>query len=64
MWLVMPAWAMLWEMFHPDTGWLAKKNYLLFGFGVSVQVLMLWILFEAVLIWKKARRYLPAGLRP
>ena len=56
--LVMPAWAMLWKMFNPEAGWLAKKNYLLFGFGLTVQVLMLWILFEAVLIWKKARRYL------
>ncbi len=56
--LIMPAWAMLWKMFNPEAGWLAKKNYLLFGFGVSVQVLMIWILFEAVLIRKKARPYL------
>ncbi len=54
--LIMPAWAMLWKMFNPDAGWLAKKNHLLFGFGLAVQVLMVWILFEAVLIWKKARK--------
>ncbi len=59
--LVMPAWAMLWKMFNPEAGWLVKKNYLLFGFGLAVQVLMVWILFEAVLIWKKARGYLSAG---
>ncbi|MCD4699564.1 MAG: carbon starvation protein A, partial [Phycisphaerae bacterium] len=56
--LIMPAWGMLWQMFHPATGWLAKKNYLLFGFGAVVQVLMVWILIEVVIVWKKARGYL------
>ncbi|MDY7011135.1 MAG: carbon starvation protein A [Planctomycetota bacterium] len=54
--LVMPAWGMLWNMFHPEVGWLAKKNHLLFAFGAAVQVLMVWILIEVVIIWKKARK--------
>ena len=53
--LVLPAWAMLWQMFNRTTGWWVKKNFLLFGFGLAVQILMLWILAEAVLIWRKVR---------
>jgi len=53
--LVIPAWAMLWKMFNPASGWLAKEKYLLFGFGLAVQVLTVWMIVEALIAWKKAR---------
>ena len=57
--LVLPGWAMLWQMFNPAVGWLAKGNYLLFGFGMVIQLLILWMIIEGLLVWKKAR----AGLQ-
>jgi len=53
--LVLPAWAMLWKMFNPTSGWLCQKNYLLFGFGVVIEGLTAWLVLEGLLIWKKAR---------
>ena len=56
--LVMPAWAILWQMFNPN-GWWAQKNYLLFGFGLTVEALQVWMITEGLLIWKKARGNYP-----
>lgn len=56
--LIMPAWAMLWQMFNPD-GWWAQKNYLLFGFGVAVEALQVWMVVEGLLTWKNARGNYP-----
>ena len=56
--LVMPAWAMLWQMFNPN-GWWANGNYLLFGFGLAVEALQVWMITEGLLIWKKARGNYP-----
>jgi carbon starvation protein len=33
MMLDLPVWALLYQMFHPDTGWLVAKQYLLFSSG-------------------------------
>ncbi len=57
--LVMPAWAMLHQMFNPQTGWLFTKQYLLFGFGVSVEVLQIWMIVEGVIAWRHARGNYP-----
>ncbi|MBS3820336.1 MAG: carbon starvation protein A [Planctomycetes bacterium] len=59
--LVLPAWAMLWQMFNPATGWLHHRQWLLFGFGIAVQGLVLWLIVEAALAWRSARR---EGLLP
>lgn len=56
--LVMPAWAMLWQMFNPN-GWWANGKYLLFGFGLAVEALQVWMITEGLLIWKKARGNYP-----
>ena len=44
------------SVFNPD-GWLFGKNtdYMLFGFGVSIQLLAVWLVLEGLLMWKKAR---------
>ena len=31
--IVLPAWALIWQMFNADSGWLPKGNYLLLGIG-------------------------------
>lgn len=56
--LVMPAWAMLWQMFNPN-GWWANGKYLLFGFGLAVEALQVWMITEGLLVWKKARGNYP-----
>ena len=57
--LLMPAWAMLHQMFVPETGWLAKGNYLLFGFGVVVEALQVWMIAEGIIAWQNARGNYP-----
>ncbi len=57
--LLMPAWAMLHQMFVPETGWLANGNYLLFGFGVVVEALQVWMIAEGVIAWRNARGNYP-----
>ncbi len=57
--LLMPGWAMLHQMFAPETGWLAKGNYLLFGFGVVVEALQVWMIVEGVIAWQNARGNYP-----
>jgi carbon starvation protein len=53
--LILPAWAMLWQMFNPTTGWLVKGDWMLLAFGAAMQVLVIWMVVEAVLAWRNAR---------
>ena len=53
--IVLPAWAMLWKMFNPQTGWLATGKYLLLGFGAATQVLLVWLIVEAALVLRNVR---------
>ncbi len=62
--LIMPAWAMLWKMFNPETGWLAGGNYLLFAFGASIMALQIWIVIEGALCWSRAKGVLEEALPP
>ena len=57
--LVMPAWAMLHQMFNPQTGWLFTGQYLLFGFGVAVELLQGWMIVEGIIAWREARGNYP-----
>lgn len=57
--LVMPAWAMLHQMFNPQTGWLFTGQYLLFGFGVVVELLQGWMIVEGIIAWREARGNYP-----
>jgi len=57
--LIMPAWAMLHQMFNPQTGWLFTGKYLLFGFGVVVEVLQGWMIVEGLIAWRHARGNYP-----
>lgn len=57
--LIMPAWAMLHQMFNPATGWLFEGKYLLFVFGLIVEGLQFWMIAEGVIAWRNARGNYP-----
>ncbi len=57
--LIMPAWAMLHQMFNPTTGWLFEGKYLLFVFGLIVEGLQFWMIVEGVIAWRNARGNYP-----
>jgi carbon starvation protein len=61
---VMPAWALLWQMFNSDGGWYWQKNYLLLSIGGVVLVLQVWMVVEGLTIWRHSRGRLEEGLPP
>ena len=63
--LIMPAWALSWQMFNSNTGWLRENpNYLLGGIGLTVFGLQIWMIIEGALIWKQAKGVLEEPLPP
>lgn len=62
--LVVPAWALAVQLFDPETGFLAKGNYLLFGFGICITALQIWMIVEGLLVFPKARGVLEPQLAP
>ena len=64
MMLVIPGWALMTDVLRPETGYLATKNYLLVAIALGVLALQLWIIVEAVLIWRKARGVIEDGFVP
>jgi len=62
--LLMPAWAMIWNMFNPDSGWWHNQNYLLMSFGTTILGLQIWIIAEGVIMWSKSRGVLEERLPP
>lgn len=72
--LFMPAWALTWQMFNGESGWLWKMTNeagewqsqpsLLFGFGAMILALQVWMVIEAFLLWPKAKGVLEEGLPP
>ena len=61
--LIMPAWAMLWNMFNGETGWFynPEKQHL-FLFGVAVIGLQVWMMIEGLLVWSKSKGHLEEPL--
>ena len=62
--MIMPAWALLWQLFHSETGFYAQQKWLLLTFGVAVLGLQIWMLVEGVLVWTKSRGVLEEALPP
>ncbi len=62
--LVLPIWGLTYQMFHPEFGWLASKNYLLLGIGLVVLGVQIWIVIEGLVIWRAARGVLEEPLPP
>ena len=61
--LAMPIWAMSYNLFHPDSGWLVaeKPNYLLGSIGIATIALELWMIFEAFKAFPKAKGVLESN---
>ena len=57
--IIMPLWAMMWNMFAPETGWYFTGNYLLLGVGISIQVLQIWMVIEGFVALRTARGNYP-----
>jgi len=62
--IVMPIWALSWQMFNSDTGWFHTRDYLLFGIGLAVMCLQVWMVIEAFLIWPRVKGVLEETLPP
>jgi carbon starvation protein len=76
--LVMPAWALLWQLFNETSGWtwplwemLSGKAawqwnnfHLLFAIGVATLALQVWMVVEGILLWSNAKGVLEEALPP
>ncbi len=64
--MVMPAWAMLWQLFAPETGWIwsASDHVLLVSIGIVTLCLQLWMAIEALLLWPSVKGVLEEALPP
>ncbi len=64
--LILPAWAMVYQMFvaalGSDQSWLEQGNYFLVGMGAATLALEVWLLFEAAGAWKKSKGELEQAL--
>jgi carbon starvation protein len=66
--LIMPAWAMLWQLLVSDAGgkpgWILQENpnWLLVVMALSTLALEIWMVTEAVLLWPRVRGRLEPAL--
>ena len=66
---IIPACALLWQMFHANGGWLNPKeghdpNYLLTGFGIAILGLQIWMMIESLILIPKVKGVLEEALPP
>jgi len=76
--LIMPAWALLWQLFHQPSGWFWplwnmlsgrtawewQNTHLLCGIGIAMMALQIWMVIEGILLWPKAKGVLEEALPP
>ena len=76
--LIMPAWALLWQLFNEpggwawplvsmirgETAWAWSNKHLLFSIGISVMALQMWMVVEGLLLWPRAKGVLEEALPP
>ena len=62
--IVLPAWALTWQMFNEESGWLHSKNYLLLSIGGMTMALQAWMVVEAAIMWPRAKGVLEEALPP
>ena len=58
--VILPAWAMTYQII----GFYSDGNWLLVALGTLVEILQVWMLVEAILMWKRAKGVAPAPLPP
>ncbi|MDA7879895.1 carbon starvation protein A [Mariniblastus sp.] len=63
--IVLPAWALIWQLFNAQSGWWwSSDKYLVATIGTITLGLQLWMVVEAMLIWPKAKGILETPLPP
>lgn len=64
--LIMPAWALCWQLFDSKAGWIsgAEPNGLLGTIGVGALCLQLWMVIECVLLLPRVKGQLEQALPP
>jgi carbon starvation protein len=62
--LLLPAWALGWQMFNPISGWWFQENYLLFSIGAATLALQIWMIAEALIMIPKAKGVMEELLPP
>jgi carbon starvation protein len=62
--IVMPVWALSWQMFNDQNGWLPQGNYLLASIGGATLLLQVWMVVEAIIAWPRAKGVLEELLPP
>lgn len=57
--LIIPAWAMLYQVFiaaiGSDKSWIEQSQWLLVAMGIATIILEIWMIWEAIIGWKKLK---------
>jgi carbon starvation protein len=62
--LIMPLWAMVWQVFVGGVGnpsWLSQRNWILVSIALATVVLEVWMIIEAILVFPKAKGIIEAN---
>ena len=65
--VILPAWALLWQMLNSQSGWIkggSANSFLLLAFAGGILSLQIWMVVEALLAWNKAKGVLEEALPP
>ncbi len=62
--MILPAWAMLWNMFNAGSGWYHDGKTLLFWTGAVILGIQVWMVVEGFLLLPKVKGILEEGLPP
>lgn len=64
--ILLPFWALTWELFNTDHGWLwnLKEKWLLASIGGLTLALQVWMVVEAILMWPYVKGVLEEALPP
>lgn len=62
--LIMPLWAMMWQVFVGDGGnpsWISQRNWVLVSIALATVVLEIWMVIEAIKLFPRARGVIEAN---
>ncbi len=63
--IILPGWALVWQLFNPNTGWWVSDDKLLVAIiGTVTLGLQIWMVVEALIMWPKAKGVLEEALPP
>ena len=63
--IVLPSWALVWQLFNNSSGWWWNEGKLLVAIiGTLTLGLQIWMVIEAILVWPKARGVIEEALPP